>query len=67
MGQPLSGLDHWSAIIGKRPESSPVVRNELVVGFNSYIVEDGETSVSKGHQPRGGYIYDGWKIVVGDK
>lgn len=67
MGKPLSGLDHWAAIIGERPESDPPVRTELVLGRNSYVYDtDSETVVDVGFA-RGAYINNGWKINIGDK
>lgn len=66
MGKDLSGYDHWSAIIGDRPESSSQVRNEVVLGRNSYAYDSSSSSMLK-KEPRGAYIYDGWKINIGDK
>lgn len=66
MGKPLSGYDHWEAIIRRGPASAPPVRKELVVGRNSYYL-DIDLSLTLRDTPRGAYIYDGWKIVVGDK
>ena len=66
MGKTLSGYDQWSAIIGERPESAPPVRNELVLGRNSYAYDHSSSSmVTK--EPRGAYIYDGWKIIIGNR
>lgn len=67
MGKDLSGYDHWSAIVGDRPESSPPVRNELVLGRNSYAYDPSSSAMYKTVESRGAYIYDGWKINVGDK
>ena len=62
----MSGFDQWSAIVGDRPESSPPVRSEVVLGRNSYGY-DGDSSVMVKREPRGAYIHDGWKIDIGDK
>ena len=67
MGKKLSGFDQWSAIIGDRPESWPPVRNEVVLGRNSYVYDSASVSMVKTDTPRGAYIYDCWKINVGDK
>ena len=67
MGKPLSGFDHWSAIVGDRPESLPAIRNELVLGRNSYVFDDDAAAMVLTTEPRGAYIYDGWKINIGDK
>eukprot|EP00904_Undaria_pinnatifida_P012417 jgi/Undpi1/8305/HiC_scaffold_25.g10774.m1 len=67
MGKTLSGFDQWSAIIGDRPESAPPVRNEVVLGRNSYVFDDEKGEMVHTAEPRGAYIYDGWKINIGDK
>lgn len=67
MGLTLSGLDHWSAIIGSRPAGSPAIRNELVLNRNSYVYDELSLSMVLGSTPSGAYIYDGWKINIGDK
>ena len=64
IGMPLSGYDMWSAIIGEAPET---VRNELVLGRNSYVHDGESSSMIKSGQPRGAYINNGWKINIGDK
>ena len=66
IGKTLSGFDQWSAIIGDRPESSSPVRNEVVLGRNSYSYDEDSSSMIK-IDPRGAYIYDGWKVNIGDK
>ncbi|CAM9346631.1 unnamed protein product, partial [Laminaria digitata] len=66
IGKALSGFDQWSAIIGDRPGSSSPVRNEIVLARNSYGY-DGDSSVMIKREPKGAYIYDGWKIDIGDK
>lgn len=67
MGKPLSGLDHWEAIIGKRPTSDPPVRNELVLGRSAYEYDSDSDSMKPLQTPRGAYIYDGWKIIHGER
>ena len=67
MGKELSGFDQWSAIIGDRPESLPPVRNEVVLGRNSYVFDVDSGAMIETTEPRGAYIYDGWKINIGDK
>ena len=62
----MGGFDQWSAIIGDRPESSLPVRNEVVLGRNSYFYDADSSSMIK-MDPRDAYIYDGWKINIGDK
>lgn len=67
MGKPLSGLDHWSAIIGDWPAGVTPIRNELVLGRNSYEFDDESAIMVYMSKPKGAYIHDGWKIVIGDK
>lgn len=68
MGLPLSGFDQWQAIIGNRSEEvDGPVRRELVLGRSSYTFDPDALGMSLLPTPRGGYIYDGWKIVVGDR
>ena len=66
MGKELSGFDQWSAILGDRPESLPPVRNEVVLGRNSFVF-DADSATMVEAKPRGAYIYDGWKINIGDQ
>ena len=66
IGKALSGFDQWPGILGDRPESSPPVRSEVVLGRNSYAYDASSGSMIK-KEPRGAYIYDGWEINVGDK
>ena len=63
IGKPLSGYDQWSAIIG---ESTETVRNEVVLGRNSYLYAHETVSMVESGFPRGAYINNGWKINVGD-
>lgn len=67
MGNPLSGFDHWQAIISQRPEDLPPVRNELVLRRNSYRWDGSSKSMVPAESPTGAYIHDGWKIVIRDK
>ena len=67
MGKELSGFDQWSAILGDRPESLGPVRNEVVLGRSSYIFDPVSSTLVNLTEPRGAYIYDGWKINVGDQ
>ena len=67
MGKELSGFDQWSAIIGDRLESLPPVRNEVVLGRNSYVFDADLVAMVETTTPTGAYIYDGWKINIGDK
>lgn len=68
MGKPLSGFNQWEAITGQgSDETNGVVRNELVVGRSSYRFAPEEQEMVAMSDPRGAYIYDGWKIVIGDR
>lgn len=68
MGQPLSGFDQWQAIVGRRTDvADGPVRAELVLGHSSYTLDADSTQLVPMSVPRGAYIYDGWKIVMGDR
>ncbi|CAN0412701.1 unnamed protein product, partial [Ascophyllum nodosum] len=67
MGKPLSGFDHWKAIIGQRPESDPPVRGDLVLGRSAYEYDSDSDSMVLLDHPRGAYIHNGWKIIHGER
>lgn len=67
MGLPLSGFNQWPGIVGDTSKDDSPIRNDLVLGFNSYVYDSAKESVVNTSQPRGGYISRGWKIIVGDR
>lgn len=69
MGKPLTGFDHWPAITSNRSEAegSPL-RKELVLGRSSWDFDAEYTnSMVRRGSARGGFIADGWKILLGER
>lgn len=68
MGLPLSGFNQWEAITGKRSEEeSGAVRRDLVLGRSSYNFDTDLQSMVTVPAPRGAFISDGWKVILGDR
>lgn len=68
MGLPLSGFDHWEAITGRRSEEvDGPVRRDLVLGRSSYNFDPISQSMATVPAPRGAFISDGWKVILGDR
>eukprot|EP00904_Undaria_pinnatifida_P000649 jgi/Undpi1/10585/HiC_scaffold_29.g13035.m1 len=68
MGLPLSGFDQWDAITGRRSEDvDGPVRRDLVLGMSSYKFDPPSHSMVSLKAPRGAFISDGWKVILGDR
>lgn len=67
MGKPLSGFDHWAAIIGERSVSETPIRSEIVLGRSSYQYSSSKDMMVLLDSPKGGFIKDGWKVITGER